>query len=460
MKRSDLIFTVAHLPLDFLMLLSAGFSTYLLRTQILDTFRPVLFEFNLPLERFMLLVFGVSIMFIGALAISGLYSVKRRGMLDEFLRILVASSAGIMVIILFIFLRQELFNSRFLVVGGWILSIIFLTFGRILMRLARRHFVVKYDVGSQKVLIIGKDGISERIVEKINKDPALGYRIVKRLDNPEIEEIRLAVGSPGIHEVILADINYPQDKVVQMVDFCHENHLVFRFVPNLYQTLTTNYSFDTSTGLPLLELRRTSLDGWGRVAKRLMDTFGAIVGFVIFSPLFLIISLAIKLETKGPIFVKLKRVTQKREFFMYKFRSMVDGADKMKESLIHLNERVDGPLFKIKNDPRITRVGRFIRKYRIDELAQFLNVLKGEMSLIGPRPHEPGEIAKYEKHHKKVLGLKAGMTGMAQASGSSDLNFEDEVKMDTYYVENWSLFFDIKILIKTLLRLLVDRSAT
>ena len=131
----------------------------------------------------------------------------------------------------------------------------------------------------------------------------------------------------------------------------------------------------------------------------------------------------------------------------------------MKKELMTHNERKDGPLFKIKSDPRITKIGRFLRNYRIDELPQLFNVLKGEISLVGPRPHQPDEIERYEKHHKKVLLIKPGITGMAQISGSSDLLFEEEVKIDTYYIENWSLKKDIYILLKTLIVLFKDRSA-
>jgi len=138
---------------------------------------------------------------------------------------------------------------------------------------------------------------------------------------------------------------------------------------------------------------------------------------------------------------------------------MIKNAEKLKGKILAYNERTDGPLFKMKNDPRITKIGRFLRRYRIDELPQLFNVLKGEMSLIGPRPHQPDEIAKYEKHHKKVLLIRPGMTGMAQIGGSSNLPFEQEVKLDTYYIENWSLKKDIYILLKTLIILFKDRSA-
>src|SRR3989338_9594077 len=271
MKKSRLIFSVLLVPVDFVMLLGAGLVTYLLRTRILDAFRPVLFEFNLPLERYFLLVVATSVLFLIIYAISGLYFLRPRGIMEEFFRILIASSAGVMSMIVYIFLRQELFNSRFLVLGGWFFSIIFVMLGRILMRHIQNYFVSKYNVGVHKVMIIGNDHVSKQITQEIQNNPAYGYRIVKQLNNPEVQEVKLAIGNPGIDEVILADPNYSAEKVVEIVDFCHENHLVFKYVPNIYHTLTANYAFYTFIGLPLMELRRTALHGWGRVIKRLTD---------------------------------------------------------------------------------------------------------------------------------------------------------------------------------------------
>jgi len=211
--------------------------------------------------------------------------------------------------------------------------------------------------------------------------------------------------------------------------------------------------------VPLIEIKKTPLDGWGKIIKRAVDIFGSAVGLILFSLPFLLIGIIIKLDSSGPVFVKLKRVSQGKEFYLYKFRSMVKDAEELKKDLLQYNERQDGPLFKMKNDPRITRVGRIIRRFRIDELPQLINVFKGEMSLVGPRPHQPDEIVRYKKHHKRVLFLKPGITGLAQISGSSDLSFEEEVKLDTYYIENWSLGKDIYILLKTFLVVFIDRSA-
>jgi exopolysaccharide biosynthesis polyprenyl glycosylphosphotransferase len=290
-------------------------------------------------------------------------------------------------------------------------------------------------------------------------DLGLGWRIVKKLADPDVDEVAAAIGNPGIDEVILANPDYPAARIVQLVDFCHENHLSFKFVPNIYQTLTTHYDVDAIGSIPVVQLRRTSLEGWGRVFKRGFDAAAAIAGLVVISPLLAVIAFLIKWETAGPVFVRLTRISKNRSFGLLKFRSMVENAEELKPLLAALNERHDGPLFKMRNDPRVTGVGRILRRYRLDELPQLWNVLVGDMSLVGPRPHQPDEIARYQKHHKKVLAIKAGATGMAQVSGSSDLPFEEEVSLDTFYIENWSFLLDVRIILRTIGKVFSDHSA-
>ncbi len=382
--------------------------------------------------------------------------------LAEFSRIMVASAAGIMLVIIFIFLRQELFNSRFLVIGSWLIAIVFVSLGRLLVRYFQKIAVANFNFGIQRVLLIGNDDLAHKLKQQISEQPENGYRIVDHWQTPKLNQ--LAYLSSDIDEVLLVSPNYEGNHIVELVDFCHENHIVFKFVPNLYQTLTRHFDVDVINQVPVIELKRTPLDGWGKVFKRTVDIVGAMAGLIIFSPVFLAIAIAIKADTPGPVFARLRRVSKNKEFLLYKFRGMIsvdpDGsAESLKTTLAEFNERRDGPLFKIKNDPRITRVGRVIRKYRLDELAQFINVLKGDMSLVGPRPHQPDEVAQYEKHHKKVLAIKAGATGLAQVSGSSDLPFDQEVALDSYYIENWSLFMDLKIIFKTVFKMLHDHSA-
>ena len=404
----------------------------------------------------------VSVIFISAYALSGLYNMRSRlRIAEEFSKVAIASSAGIMIVIIYIFLRQELFNSRFLVLGSWFFAIIFVWFGRLAIRYVQIITVSKYNFGVQKIIIIGEDKGATALVQKIKDDPTSGYRIVRQFPNLDLNEVREEILKSEINEVILTHPHYPEVQILELVDFCNENHIVFKYVPNISQLLTSNFSIDIFHGIPFIEIQRTSLDGWGKVIKRVVDVFGAFVGMMLLSPVFMIVAFAIKWETEGPVFVRLKRVSRNKEFDLLKFRSMIDNAHELNPYLRSVaNDRANaGPLWKMKNDPRITKVGRLIRKVRFDEMPQFWNVLKGDMSLVGPRPHQSDEIANYLKHHKKVLTIKAGATGLAQVSGSSDIGFEQEVAIDSFYIDNWSLWLDFKIIIKTSLKMFFDKSA-
>jgi lipopolysaccharide/colanic/teichoic acid biosynthesis glycosyltransferase len=199
-----------------------------------------------------------------------------------------------------------------------------------------------------------------------------------------------------------------------------------------------------------VELRSTRLDGWGKIGKRGFDIMASCLGLVLLLPLALVVGILIKLDGRGPVLVGLTRVGLRgKAFTVYKFRSMVVGAHERKRELLSQNERSDGPLFKITNDPRITRIGKWLRASSIDELPQLWNVCKGDMSLVGPRPHEPEEVALYQTRQRQLLFIRPGMTGMAQVSGRAHLSFAEEAKIDMFYVQHWSFLLDLIILIKT-----------
>lgn len=193
--------------------------------------------------------------------------------------------------------------------------------------------------------------------------------------------------------------------------------------------------------------------------KRFVDFAGAVLSLALSLPLWPVIFLTIKLESRGPFLVKLARVSAGHIIYVYKFRSMVDGAHTFKPALAYLNERTDGPFFKIKNDPRLTRVGKIIRRYRLDEIPQLINVLKGDLSLVGPRPHEPEEVLYYPDQYRHLILVKAGITGLSQVSGASSLSFFKELALDGYYIDNRSFWFDLKILAKTVAIMLFDPTA-
>lgn len=191
-----------------------------------------------------------------------------------------------------------------------------------------------------------------------------------------------------------------------------------------------------------------------------MDILGAILGITILLPFLPLVAMAIKLDSRGPIFIKLGRVSAGKTIKVYKLRTMRENSHHLKYSeLAPFNERKDGPFFKIKNDPRLTKIGKILRKFRLDEFPQLINVLKGELSLVGPRPHEPEEIKSYPPEYRDLPLAKAGITGLSQVNGASSLPFPKELELDSYYVKNQSLWLDLKIIIKTIAILLFDPTA-
>jgi len=464
MKKSDLIFNVIIVPLDFFFIVLGGVVAYFIRTSPwLADWRPAMFVGNLPIFEYFIIVLVVGIFWTIIFAVLGLYRVDFRKIgAREIFRIFIATSAGLLSIVVYIFLRREWFDSRFLILVGWILATLFVLSNRFVFRKIFKLFLRKLKFAFPKVLVIGNSTIGENLISEIKKKPALySYSSIVHFPSFDFEKIEETVFSSGnqVGEIILADFSIPRTDILKLVDLCEENQIGFKFVPDLFQTFFSNIEISTFGGEPLIEIKRTPLDGWGRVIKRIVDVFGSLFGLVIFSPLWLVVAATIKIDSRGPIFVGLKRVGRGKEFNLYKFRSMVKGAQALKPSLLKFNEREDGPLFKMKNDPRITKVGRFLRKSRIDEMPQLINVFLGQMSLVGPRPHEPQEVAKYQKHHKRTFFVKPGMTGIAQVSGSSDLKFEEEVKLDSYYIKNWSLLLDFKVIIRTVFKVFTDKTA-
>jgi len=447
MKKSQLFLASLALPLDYLALVLAGLSAYFLRFESFVTdIRPIMFY--LPVGEYLPILLSAAIIWLAIFALAGLYQIgSRLKFYDELRRVFLACSTGLALIIILFFFNQSLFSSRFIVLAFWGLAILYVGLERGLVRRLRSS-LYRRGWALDNVMVVGGDVSTQELVKLFNNNPGLGYRVVATMSNfdPNTDV------PSNLDEVLLADVNTPSSERVRLWEFCLQHHLGFKYVADIFNAQLHNVVMHTWAGVPVVEIKKTPLDGWGRIIKRLFDLLSATLLLVVLSPFLLILALMILVKYGRPLIVALPRIGEKgRPLVIHKFRSMVVGADKMKQQLYNRNERADGPLFKLTDDPRVTPLGRWLRKWSFDELPQLWDVLRGKMSLVGPRPHEPAEVAKYQLHHHKLLNIKPGITGLAQISGRSSLSFEEEARLDTLYIEDWSLGHDILILIKTVI---------
>ena len=411
--------------------------------------------------------FGAAIALILIFALGNLYTLKKYiKFSEEIKKVSILIVIWIALIITYYFFTRTFPFSRLAIIYSWIFSLVLVLTGRGLIKFLQ-IFALKMGVGRSRIIFIGNNNISSELAEQLSKEPR--YKILgvigdaKKENNVKtlgrMSQLEYILKHNKIDEIIQTESGLQDIENENIIEFCDLRHISYKFVPDLLEVRRTNVAVETIGTIPVISIKPTPLEGWGKVVKRAADVTGSLLGMIILSPVFLTTAIAIKIDSNGPILLTklddgspVKRVGQYGKLFkFYKFRSMNPNTDKLRYTeLAEKNIRNDGPLIKIKDDPRITPVGRFIRKYSIDELPQFWNIFIGNLSIVGPRPHLPEEVAKYKKHHKFVLTLKPGLTGLAQISGRSDLDFEKEVKLDRYYIENWSIWLDIKTIIKTL----------
>jgi exopolysaccharide biosynthesis polyprenyl glycosylphosphotransferase len=457
MKKGDLVFASFLVPVDYLMLVCSGIFVYFLRFSALDQFRPVIYE--IPFSQYLQSILIISLLWLGVFAGAGLYNLRTKKRFSrEFPKVFAACSLGIMLVVVFIFFRGEYFSSRFIILAAWLISFLFVSLGRVLIHIAE---LIAYKKGKnlEPILILGRSPEAQKMIQLLKDNPGFGYQVLGHPQNFfELQE-KWSSRSQEINQIIQFEPFAKRAEMLSVIDFCQEHQIIFRYVADIFGSLLSNIEVETLSGFPVITLNQTALQGWGRIAKRAFDLFFSVLGLIVGLPLFLILAIIVKLDSPGPVLVKLERKGQKNKSFMlYKFRSMVPNAAQLKKDLMEHNERI-GPLFKMKNDPRVTRFGKILRQSSLDELPQLFNILKGEMSLVGPRPHEPQEILKYERPHKQLLTIKPGLTGLAQISGRSDLPFDKEAELDIYYIENWSLLLDLQIILMTIPIILTKKNA-
>lgn len=451
MKRSELLFTFLQIPLDLAMIALSFIVAYKARTYF--DFVPVVYVEPLPSYlRFVVMTLPIwLVVFIFA----GLYSIKERnGRFAEFGKIFVAVSSAVAIVMAWIFLSRTFFFSRLIIVYVWFCAIFLVTFGRTILHFIQR-FVYRWGWGVHRIYILGGNSASKYIVSEIQNKPSLGYKLIKVLDEDAIPNLEKIFRKNPADEIIIANTHLGSNQVSEVLEFCRANQIGFKTTPDLFLVRTSHVKVETLAGVPIMEFRRSPLDGWGRIIKRISDLFGSLILIIILSPIIILTALLVKLTSRGPILFRQERVGFEKNFIFYKFRTMKVGAEKEHEKYI----KKYGNMFKLENDPRLTPIGKFLRKTSLDELPQFFNVLKGNMSLIGPRPPMPEEVAKYTNWQKRRLGIKPGITGLWQVSGRSEVSFDEWVRLDAYYIENWSLWLDFQIFMKTILVVIKGRGA-
>ncbi|MBI2483308.1 sugar transferase [Candidatus Uhrbacteria bacterium] len=460
MTRAERTVAALLVPLDYAALLAAAAMAYGVRYTNLATRWPTTTLLSFPeyVGRVSIIALG----WIAIFALAGCYAAgARRRWTTEFGRIVLASTAGFGLVLAVIVFSRELFASRFIVLTSWPLAIAAVGMLRLLVR-AMERICFLHGIGAHRIVLIGTGRSADALANALTQRPSLGYRIVHRtpiLDDAAIAMITAHWQRGTIDGVIDATTPPHPEHIRQLLDLGKMHHIPVRYSADFLATHAPRITIETFAGVPLVEVHRTRLLGWGRIFKRVADCIIAGIALLLLSPLLFAIAIAIRLDSRGPIFFRQQRIGEAgRPFLFLKFRSMTDGAHAQWASLRTQSDR-SGIIPKIKHDPRVTRVGRFLRRWSLDELPQLLNVLGGTMSLVGPRPHLPEEVAQYATHHRMVLAVPPGITGLAQVSGRADLDFEEEVQLDTYYVEHWSPALDLVICIRTPFAVIRTRGA-
>ena len=458
---------------DMVLILLAFVVAYYVRYELqwfraVDPVSQVGFAAYIPFAVAMVLILPISFRF------SGVYPYRRgRSLIEETYAIATATAVGVMAMIIIVLFFRPLLYSRLIFFYAALLVTVFLGVGRFSLQLAFDHLRT-YGVGVRRVILVGAGDVGRMVMRTVVARPDFGYQLVGFLDdNPAkghtnigpyralgpVDNLSQILEVETVDSVIIC-LPWQSHRMIQrLLRTCDQSSVRAQVVPDLFQLTKNQVYVEELNGIPLISTRDVSIQGWNLVVKRAFDLVVSVVGGIVALPLCALIAVAIKLDSPGPVlFVQTRIGRNGIPFQCYKFRSMIEGAADMRQELGTLNE-ASGPLFKVRNDPRRTRVGRLIRHFSLDELPQIFNVLRGEMSWVGPRPNLPDEVEQYQEWHKKRLTVSPGITGMWQVSGRSDLTFDEMVLLDIYYVENWNLAMDLGILARSIPAILGARGA-
>lgn len=466
--NASLIYNALLVLGDFLALVSAFVGAYILRVKLevgIDQAPVAPTSAKTYLGVFLaVLPFWILIFALLGLYNSNIYEKRFK----EFGRLLIGSFIGMLFVIFWNFVSSEpIFPARLVPIYGFVFGFLFLVIFRNVARFVRSK-LFNYGIGLTKVILVGNTPMTREILEWL-ANPRSGYRVVAIVGGKQGQSTRypakvyhsfgafLQSYKSDLHGIIQTELYADESKNAAILNYAQENHIGYRFVPGNTELFVGKIEVELfRNSVPVLNIHQTALFGWGRIVKRLFDLFAGTLALILTSPFLLIIALIIKIrEPKAPVFYRPKRLGRfGRKFSFYKFRTMYweycmtpeEGFAKMGRLDLLKEYRANGD--KLPNDPRITPIGKFLRKTSLDELPQFINVIRGDLSLVGPRALDPVDVEKYDKKNL-ILAVKTGITGLAIVSGRSDISFEERRKLDLYYVQNWSFWLDIMILIKT-----------
>jgi Undecaprenyl-phosphate glucose phosphotransferase len=456
-RKADIIFTLALVVSDAVLITLSFYLAYWLRQRVAVPPPVNIAAFS----NYLAMMFVQLLVMLTVFFITRLYDVKRTmPPLDVLYGIFAAASIGTISTIAFTsFLFKnsvlELDFPRVMVVYAWLLTVLLVTASRTILILVR-NLLRRRGLWVDRLLIIGTGDVGRMILQKVRQTPRLGYRVVGFVDDDaqvgqqilgapvlgSTDELPAVIQEHAVQEVIIGRPELSHQELLSVISRCERGQVGIKIFPDVFQIIATELSIGDLGGLPLLMVRDVALRGWRLTLKRAVDLVVSATGLVVLSPFLMLISVAVKLDSPGPVFYAQERTgLDAKPFWCLKFRSMRTDAER------------DGPGWTTAGDPRVTRLGAFIRRFSIDEIPQLINVFLGDMSLVGPRPERPVYVEQFRRSIPRYMDRhreKAGLTGWAQVNGlRGDTSIAERTKYDLWYIENWSLWLDLKILLRT-----------
>ncbi|WJW67309.1 sugar transferase [Candidatus Chlorohelix allophototropha] len=433
-------------------------------------------EYQTPLSEYLGIQLGFTLSMFVILHLRGFYRMQRiAGYLDEVGNIISSTFISMGILMVALYIMRPFDPSRLMFVYLLVLSIIFLSLERLGVRAIYRALWSR-GIWVSNTLVVGTTDVAMRLIHGIVQRPSTGYRVVGYVDDEErfskwtlranygkrgdkqsevnllgpISKLTELIRKKDIKQVFVALPGSEHDLIDEVIQQCRMMGVAFTLVPDIYALKINTLSIQELNGVPLISYDVNKLTGWNYFLKRSMDIVLSLIAILITAIPMLLVALAVRLDSPGSVLFRQTRVGKDGKLFTcFKFRSMYVNADEMLAKLKGFNQ-TGGVTFKMKDDPRRTRVGKFIRRTSLDELPQFFNILLGQMSFAGPRPPIPREVERYDDWHYRRLEVTPGLTGLWQVSGRSNISYEEMVKLDIYYAEHWSPWLDLKIILKTI----------